>query len=528
MNFKKSMVFIILIAMFLFAGFGQVSADKYGGTAVFRILGEPSAFIPFVAGDTIYGLVSVVLTEPIVRLGLDNQWEPKLAESWEISDDGTVYTFHLREDAMWHDGTPVTSDDVIFTYNLVMDVEAGIAFRTQQLISGEPVVYEKVDDRTFQVILPEPFAPYLSFMITPVPKHIWEDVDPRNYKRTSDPDFFVSSGPFKFVEYRAGEYIRFKRNDNYWGGKPYLDEIVFRIIPDNNAAAIALESGQVNFTDVASIDFRRMINDTRIQTFQKPSGNVQFLCMNNAVFPFDDVLVRKAVQHLINREAIVNQVMLGFALPARNFMVPTDMFYNEDVIVKYDHNIEKAKELLAEAGFTPRRDGILEKDGKALEFDIIFTSGNTEREQASLIMQSDFAQTGIKVNLRSLEWSAIIDILNSTERPHPYQALIIGNTLGPDPTRYRLVYHSGSDAYPAYSNPQADMLFDQGDREFDFNKRQEIYEELQKVITDDAAVGWLWYAQTLYAASANLNLEEAELTGLAHLRFLSPHRIYLD
>lgn len=528
MNVKKSMVLILLIAMFLLTSFGQVTADKYGGTGVFRILGEPSAFIPYVVGDTIYGLVTVVLTDSLVRLGLDNQWEPKLAESWEINEDGTIYTFHLRKDAVWHDGTPITSDDVIFTYELVMNMEAAIAFRAQQFIGGEPVVYEKVDDHTFQVILPEPFAPYLSFLITPIPKHIWEDVEPRNYKRTSNPDFFVSSGPFKFVEYRAGEFIRFARFDDYWDGKAYLDEIVYRIIPDNNAAAIALESGQIDFTDVASIDFRRMINDRRIQTFQEPSGNVQFLCMNNEVFPFDDVLVRKAVQHLINRDAIVNQVMLGFALPARNFMVPTDMFFNEDVIVKYDLNIEKAKELLAEAGFTPRRDGILEKDGKALEFDIIFTTGNTEREQATLIMQSDFAKAGIKLNPRALEWSAIIDILTTSERPYPYQSLIIGNTLGPDPTRYRLVYHTDSDAYPAYSNPQADLLFDQGDREFDFEKRQEIYEELQRVITDDAPVGWLWYAQTLYAASPRLNLSEAELTGLAHLRFLKPHRIYLQ
>ena len=508
-------------------GTHPVVDDKYGGTVVFRILGEPTSLVPHGAGDTIAGLTGMMLNEPLVRLNIENEWEGRLVKDWTISNDGLVYTFNLRENAKWHDGKPVTADDVVFTHELIMNPDAKVTFRAQQFVGGQAIKYEKVTDQQFRVILPQVFAPVLSYLITPVPKHIWQGVPASDYLTSTLGQKPVSSGPFKFVEYRASDRIVFAAFEDHFDGRPYLDQVIYSIIPDNNSAAVALETGQIDFTDVPGDVFVRWEGSDKVKTFRAPSGNVQFLSLNNSVFPFNDATVRKALGHLTNKRAIADQVMLGYAQPAHNFMVPSDIYYNEDVLTKYDYDLNKAKNLLGSAGFTAGSDGILAKDGKKLEFEILIHSGNVQREQAGLVLQSEFAKAGVKVNLRSLEWSALVAVLNDKARPRPYQALIIGNTLGPDPTRYRLVYHSAADSYMEYYSDEADALFDAGDKETDFEKRRAIYEELQTVITNDAPVVWLWYAETLYGMSNRLRIDEAEITGLGHLRLLKPGKLWV-
>lgn len=521
-----SLSVIIMFALSM-SGYGG-EGSKYGGTAVFRIQTGPTYFIVHGAADNVSRQVSIFLNDHLVRLNLNNEWEGFLAESWSISEDGLTYTFNLRQDAKWHDGVPITADDVIFTYELIMNEEACIPFREQQFIGGKPIRYEKVTDYQFKIILPEVFAPLFSYLIVPIPKHIWENVPASDYLAHSISEKYISSGPFKFVEYKTGEYLKFEAFEDYYKGRPYLDSVIFSIIPDWNSAAVALESGQIDFTSVLGDTFSRLEASDRMQTFKGPSGNVRFVALNNSVFPFDDVRVRKALSHLTNKEVMANQVMLGYAEPAYNFMVPSDMYYNEDVVVRYEYDVEKAKQLLADAGFTPGSDGVLEKDGKRMEFEVLFKSGDAQLEQAVLILQSDFNKAGIKLTPRGLEWSAIVNIIAVIPtRPRPYEAALAGNTLGPDPTKYRYVYQSASDSYMEYINETVDQLFDAGDQEIDFEKRRQIYEELQTLITDDAPAIWLWYIQTLYGASPRLRLEEAELTGLEHLRFLKPGKIYI-
>ncbi|MFO8059846.1 MAG: ABC transporter substrate-binding protein [Bacillota bacterium] len=513
---------------------GGEEDDRYGGTAVLRIQGEIATLNPFFGGDTIIGQVGAFTAERLVMLNEDSEYEGQLATHWSVSENGLEYTFHLRDDVTWHDGEHFTADDVIFSFELLMNEEAAVPARSNFLIGGEPIEMEKVDDYTVKMIVPELFAPVLTTVarLPMAPKHIVEHVNPADLDTCDWGEEPIHTGPFKFAEYRAGEYVRLVRHDDYWGGMPYLEEVVLRIIPDMSPTTVALESDQVYFSDVPPDVFQRLDQEGKLQTFSAPSGNVQFFCMNNLVWPFDDVRVRKAINHVINREAICEHAFLGYAQPAENFMVPTDMYYNEDAIVRYEFEVDRAQELLEEAGFEPGSDGIMTKDGRRLEFELIITQGNAQREQAALIIQSDFEKAGISVVPRTMEWSAQVGILTAGMDPPEYETMIMGNTLGPDPDRYHAVYGPSQYLtgfnYLAYLNDEVEDLFQLGRITVDEAERQAVYEELQHVITDDAPVGWLWYAETLYAFSPELRVEEAGLTGQGHIRFLKPAGLYIQ
>lgn len=501
--------------------------QKFGGTAVIRVAGDPQGLNTLGVGDSLAGSIDQVLNEQLIRRDAAGDPVGRLVESWSTSDDGLTWTFKLRDGITWQDGEPLTADDVIFSYNLIINEESGLASDRQPLIvNGEPLVYEKVDDLTFNIVTPEPYAPLLSTLIQVVPEHIWRDVPPAEFLTSPVGNNPIGAGPFKFVEYRPGEYISFERYEDYWDGQPYLEGVIYRIIPDNAAAQVALESGQVHFTDIATSAFEDLKAKGGFETAQEFSGNVQFLSLNNEIAPFDDVLVRKAIHHLTNKDALVQQVLLGYGQRADNFQVPGDLFFNDDVVVKYDYDVDAAKELLAEAGWTPGADGILEKDGNRLEFEVLVQQGNLQREQAAVVLQASFAEAGVKLNIRSLEWSALVALLDAPAdgTPRNYQTLIIGNTLGPEPSRYRVVY---DDYYPGYVSEEVNALFDIADVTTDVAERQGYYEQLQTKITDDTPVVWLWYPQTLYAYSPQLGVEDAELTGQLHFRFLDFADLYL-
>lgn len=501
--------------------------SKSGGTAVFRILSEPQTLTPLVSTDLIAGLIDAVMSDPLIRLNNEGEYEGRLVKDWTVSSDGLVYTFNLRDNIKWHDGTPITADDVVFTHELILNPDTGIADRIEQMINGKPIKYEKVTDKQFTVTVPEPYAPLLSTLITPIPKHIWETVDPKEYKTSPLGQKPIMSGPFKFEEYKTGEHIKFVRFDEYWEGTPYLDAIVFQIIPDNNSATVALETGQVHFSDLSVQNFNKIKAEGKLQTYSNPSGNVQLFVMNQKKAPFDDVRVRKAICHLLDKQAIVDKAFLGYAQAAHNFMVPTDMFYDENAVVKYEFNIDKAKDLLAEAGYSPGPDGIMQKQGKPLEFDLMVRAGVPEVEQAGIIIQSGLAKAGVKMNLRVTDWSQLVAIITADEDPLKFDACIVGYTMGPEPSKYSLVFSTDAHSYVTYSNPAVDELFKKGEVELDPVERQKIYSELQRIITDDAAAGFLWYPYTLYGFSPNLKVDEAEITWLAHVRFLKPGKLYM-
>ncbi len=516
------------------SGGADSNQAKIGGTVTWRIPGDVSNFNPLLVADGTSQTIADFCRERLGGIDRDGKWVGALATEYKVSEDGLTYTFTLRKGVKWADGKPFTADDVVFTYNLIMNPDAGCPVRARLLIGGKPLKWEKVDDYTVKMVVPEKIATSMESLISfyPVPKHLLESVAPKDLKTCAYSQNPVLTGPFKLAEYKTGEYVKLVRNDSYWGGKPYLDQVVIRIIPDEAAAVVALESGQIDVSGVSPETAKRLKSGDKVAVYTGAGSGVTFLNLNNKVFPFDDPKVRQAMNHAVNRDEICSKLYLGFATPAYSFMVPRDLYYDASVVTKYAFDLEKAKALLSEAGFKAGANGILEKGGKKLEFEVQYLQGSVITEQMLLLIQSDLAKVGVKMSPRVVESSAYVRMITAGTDPLPFQATLNSMSPGPEPDNYAIVYHGSQ--YPAgkngynyvgYINKRVDELFDLGKRELDPAKRKVTYSEIQKIISADAAIVPIVYPGSISAASKKLQLDAAQMGPNATSRFLLPAKL---
>jgi len=504
--------------------------SKHGGSVFFHIPGEVTSLSHIHIADTVSGAVHTWTRERLFqRHPVTGDWDPQLATGWHSSQDGLVWTFDLRQGVKWHDGHPFTAADVVFTAELIQNEETASIWRNNLHIGGKPIKFEAVGDYQVRVTLSEPFAPLFANLmcLAPQPKHILENIPPKDVAKSQFAHSPILTGPFKFAEYKPGEYIRLVRFEDYWDGAPYLDEVILRIIPDANAALIALETGQIDFISTTNpADFVRAKELGTLETVQFPGGNTQMLCLNNEVWPFTELNVRKAISHLVDRETICNHVMRGLARPAWCPMTPTYLFFNEDAQVKYEFSIDKAKALLADAGFTPGSDGILQKDGKKLEFEMWYRSGSDVDEQALLIIQSAMEKAGIKMMIRSYEWSVMVKAVTEQVSPLKFEAMRMGHSMGPDPDLLSLIYDiTVPGAYVRMQSPVIHELFAKGRVEMDPDKRRVIYEDLQRAWGEEAGSAWLYHRDGLYIFGRRLGVDEAIVSPYAFFRY--PGKLYV-
>jgi peptide/nickel transport system substrate-binding protein len=490
-----------------------------GGVATFRLNGDFSGLNPLGNTDGNTYQVWAFIAETLIRHQPDNSWTGQLAETWDLSEDGKTYTFNLRHGVKWHDGEDFNADDVLFTWELHWDPEVNEVNQYTWMVDGEPIEMVKVDEYTIKMILPKPYPAVLESLkwFIPVPEHLLKDV-PRaeivNCEWGAAPIF---TGPFKFTEYKPGEYVKLTAFEDYWGGKPGLDEAIFRILADENSAAIALETGQIDWGRISAASFDRLKNGGKVSINQEISGRVVLLQVGqtgpNQDF-FQDATIRQALSHLVDRETIANTIMKGLVQPGYNVMVPTDLYYTED-IVKYEYDIDKGKELLTDAGWSLGEDGVLTKDGKRFEVDLFYQTGDALTDQTALLMQNAFGQAGIKLNLRGLERTALVQHLVDDD----YDLILNGNLMGPDPHRYVYIYGDRS--------PEIEALFAAGQKETDETERARIYAEIQMLISEQAYNIPLYYPDSLHAHNPKLNVGEAEVHGGVY-HFYNPVKIRFE
>lgn len=445
------------------------------------------------------------------------KYEGRLLESWEHNEDYTVWTMHVREGVKWHDGHDFTAHDIAFTYKYKNDPNLD-TYQMEGNKDNEEVI-EVVDNYTYKVITEFPNPNELTDWTNVLPKHIWENVDPSNFSKAEEGYLMIGNGPYKMVEYKVGEYIKFEAFDEYYGGKPKIDTIYYRIIGDKTASIAALESGQIDFVIADATSAERIVNNSNILTWKGSSGNVSHLNMNNKREPFNDIRVRQAIAHLVNREVLVEQAMNGYAEPAYTDFAPTDIFYNPDITTKYEFSIEKAIALLEEAGYTKGSDGIMEKDGKKLEFSII--AAFPQAETAVLIMAQDFIKAGIKVTPQTLDRNSLFALWDT----HDYDMMIGGTTMGPDPSRYQYIYVA-EDNIMQYEDEEMNQLFSDALAASNEKDKKETYEKIQKKISDEVPNVYLWYRDTVYGYNKNLVIDDAGTVGFIHFRFLHMEKLY--
>jgi peptide/nickel transport system substrate-binding protein len=474
----------LLLSATVFAG-----AIDTEGVLRFSLGGEVSVLNPILSTDTASSAVEGTIFTGMVKVNEKLEMVPDLAERWDVSKDGKIWTFHLRKDVKWHDGVPFTAEDVKFTFDSILDPKVNSVRRSDYIIDGKPIQFKVVDKYTLQAVLPKPFAPFLVHAgMSVIPKHLLEGKDINTAEFNRKP---VGTGPFIFKEWKSGDHVTVVRNANYYLGKPLLKEIVYKVIPDENSALVALEAGEIDDSGIPPKDYKRMKTVKGIDVYEYDVLLYTYLGLSLANPKFADRRVRQALAYATDKNQLVNLIFRGLASPAYAPSAPVSWAYSDNV-PKYPYNLEKAKRLLKEAGT------------ENLEFTILVNQGNKEREKAAVILQQQYKKIGVKVNVRVLEWSALLKVINAPKDPKDFDAVIIGWALGLDPDAYS-IWHSSQ--YPKgfnfikYKNPEVDRLLEEGRTTVEKSERKKIYAKLWKIIAEDQPYVFLWYPKAVEGVS---------------------------
>jgi len=474
------------------------SEPAYGDTLIAGTIGEPSTLVPMLASDSASHDVSGLIYSGLIKYDTDLTIIGDLAESWDIAPDGLTITFHLRKGILWEDGVPFTAEDVLFGFRKITDFSTPTAYSEE---FKQVKAAEAVDPYTFRVSYAQPYAPALNSWgnLTVLPKHLLEGSDITKSGLTRKP---VGLGPFKFKEWVPGEKLTLIANQTYFEGRPFLDSYVYRFIPDPATLFLELQAGGIDFMSLTPLQYARQTgNEYFMRNFKKfryPTFSYTYLAFNFLHPWFQDKRVRQAVAYAIDKQEIIDGVLLGLGDPATGPYVPNTWPYNPAVNT-YAYNPEYAKKLLAEAGWADtNRDGILEKDGAPFEFTILTNMGNALRMNAATIIQWRLSRVGIKVNIRILEWATLLNEFIDKKR---FQALLLGWSIGLDPDQYD-IWHSSKIRekelnFVSYSNDEVDRLLEQGRRTFSIAERKEIYGRFQKIIAEDAPYVFLYVPYAL-------------------------------
>ena len=488
----------------------------YGDIIVRGDIGDASNLIPILASDSASHSIAGLIYNGLVKYDKDMNIVGDLAESWDISDDGLVITFHLRKGVKWHDGKPFTAKDVLYTYQVTVDPKTPTAYAGDFLKVKKA---EVLDDYTFRVTYDKPFAPSLiSWSSAVLPRHLLEGQDITKSSLARHP---VGTGPYLFKEWLAGQKIVLVSNADYFEGRPYVDGHVTRIIPDMATMFLELRARNIDMMGLTPLQYTRQ---TENNLFRQSFDKYRYLAFAytylgyNLKHPFfADKRVRQAISYAINKEEIISGVLLGLGKPATGPYKPGTWAYNENVKT-YSYNPQKARELLRAAGWTKtNNDGFLEKDGRPFTFELITNQGNETRQKCAEIIQRQLKEVGIDVKIRILEWAAFINDFINKRR---FEAVILGWTIPLDPDAYD-VWHSSKTApeelnFISYKNPEVDALLEKARSTFDQKLRKKYYDRFQEILVEDQPYTFLYVPDELVIISKRFRGIEPAPIGLSH------------
>jgi len=495
---------------------GDAAKPVKGDTILMGSIGEPSTLLPVLASDSASSDINGLVYSGLVRYDKDLQIEGDLAETWEISEDNLTITFHLRRDVRWHDGEPFTAQDVMFTYQLYIDPETPTAYaeRYKQVASAEVI-----DPYTFRVRYDQPLAPALISWSLPIhPLHLLQGKDVTQSPLGRAP---VGTGPYRFETWDSGERVVLAANPDYWDGEPYIQRVVYRIIPDQSTMFLELQSKGIDYMGLTPLQysdqtdtpaFKRNFNKFRYLSF-----GYSYLGYNLRKPMFQAKRVRQALTHAINKQELIDGVLLGLGQIATGPYKPDTWPYNPDV-PRYPYNPEQARALLAEVGWVDADgDGIREKNGQPLAFTIVTNQGNEQRIRAGEIIQRRFREVGVDVKLRVIEWASFLkEFIN----PGNFDATILGWTVSLDPDAYN-VWHSSKTApgelnFINFRNEEVDHLLERGRRTFDQTERKEIYDRFQEILAEEQPYTWLYVPDSLPAVASRFRGIDPAPAGIMH------------
>jgi peptide/nickel transport system substrate-binding protein len=504
------------------------AAQSYGGTARIHILSMPESFNPVLPIELNGLIVTGSMYAPIAAVNPETfATEPYLAERWEVSEDLLTWTFHLRQNALWHDGVPITAQDVKFTYDRIMDPDEGAnGYVTTQKWAS----VEVVDDHTFRIVLKEPNALLPDVLSSggfePLPRHVFEgfarlseavDVNTRNP---------VGSGAFKMSRVEAGNVIVVEAFEDFFFGRPYLDRLEYRIVGDQNAAVAQALAGDLDWLPIQPVHRGPVEANPRLTSFTAVGTRYVMMAINMADYEpwrtlFQDARVRQAMMYAIDREEIVQRVAGGL-VPVQHGMIPDTLAWvPKPDIEPYTYDPERARALLDEAGWVPGPDGVRVKDGQRLSFYVLVDRGNAAREQIGLVLQAGWQDIGMEVEYvvseRTGRW---IEETRAGTFPTRVSTFPIPN---PD-WAYRLFHSAGLNNSQKYVNAEVDARLEAMFATADRDVQGQMLKEMQELVHADPFVMPFYIEPDLHAIDAALqDVPRSELK-LAVLYAFRVHR----
>ena len=539
---------------------------KFGGEIISSTIGEgPKTFNPFNANDNTSAQLAAVMYDGLVATDpYDGTIIPKLAKDVDILPDKKTYIVHLRHGIKWSDGKEITADDVVFTYGTIIFGGYGdTATRDSLYINGKLPTVEKIDKYTVKFTTPEPFAPFIRTLTTPIaPKHVFKIATDRgkNYFRSfqdtnTKPKDFVTSGAFKIKEYVPAQRVIYERNPNYYmidkkGQKlPYLDKYIILIVGDLNNDALkfeGLETDVINLQGSMVARYRELEKHSDFTLYNLgPTTSTTFVVFNlntrknkegkYYVNPrkqrwFNDPNFRSAVDWAIDRENLVLNVLSGVGEPLYSAESISSIFLNEEIAKGHKQDIEYAKELLKKSGFYLKDNKLYDKYSNRVEFEMLTNAGNTQREATGVSIKEDLAQLGMKVNFKPIEFNSLVSRLSNT---YDWDAVLIALTGNP------LEPHSGHNVWSSNGalhlfnqrsdedlkstdkilpfERELDEIFKKAALEVDFDKRKALYDRYQQIVAKENPVIYLYSPANIVAIRKKFkNIYPTELGGILH------------
>ncbi|MDD2716897.1 MAG: peptide-binding protein [Candidatus Wallbacteria bacterium] len=480
-------------------------SPAYGDSLIEIYLSDAVTLNPVLIADVPSRRISQLIFGSLVKESPYYDILPDLAETWETRADGRAITFHLRDGVKWQDGVPFSADDVKFTYEKIMDPKTQTYVRDDFTLVS---TVEVLDRLTLRVEYSEPFAPALcGWTIGIIPKHLYasEEINSCRYNRAP-----IGTGPFRFVEWKPQEQIILEGNQDYFGGRPYLNRYICKNIPDPSMAFLCLLRGEADMMELTPDQYVKKANTgdflSRFNVYRYPSTLYTYLGFNLTNPLFSDKSVRQALTMAADRQAIIDNVLYGMGMVLSGPFPPSFWAY-DNTVKPLPFDIEKSRALLSEAGWKDLDgDGILERGGKKFDFELVTNNGNEMRRLAASLIRDDWKKIGVNVRLKFVEWGVLMDVCDYKS----FDALIMGWSHRTDPDPFSR-FHSSvipdkargfvADNFCSYINPAADKLMVEGRTTFELEKRRKIYHEFHRIISEDQPYVFLFSQDTIIAVS---------------------------
>ena len=470
-----------------------------GGVLTNAMIGEPNNLIAMIAGDSASSAIAGQIFNSLLKYDENLGFEGDLADSWTISDDYKKITFNLKQDIKWADDEPFTCEDVLFTWKKVTDPDTRTPYGSDyQLVSSASCA----NNHIFIAEYDEPYAPALETWASLhiLPKHLLKDEDINDTYFSLNP---TGSNYYALDEWTTGQQVKLKTNPNSVHGRPLLEKKITRIIPDLSSQFMELIAGNIDLMNINPIQYSRVfpsrseLND-KINLYKEMGNGYTYFGFNLKKKPFDDVNIRKAISYAINKEEIINGVLLGLGEEITSPYKPGTYWENK-LINKISFDVSRSRELLEKSGYQINANNIYEKDGKPLAFEIL-TNQNKQREMTAVLIQRRLQDIGIDVSIRVIEWASFVNRFIKTGE---FEAVVLGWSLSLDPDQYSIWHSSqqgpGQFNFIGYNNPRVDTLLENGRKELNNKKRKQIYDEFSKIIYDEQPIIYLYAGYGLTA-----------------------------